>query len=206
MSGDERARHVVLSVADNHVYWIYNVTEAICCDGREAGMPLVNLAAAYRLNPDEKYLAAARHICKHFFEANTKPDGTFEYAYPQGTYKAPYKTITGYGDWSSFAGLYRLWEVSGDEQFRKLGIQLLDQAIKPGGFSLNDVRGMDFLAAWAFGRMTDDMDEVFKRVGQAVPMLLRRGGHPLRRLHFLKEMDERGLIDDRFVGNRPGAI
>jgi hypothetical protein len=36
--------------------------------------------------------------------------------------------------------------------------------------------------------------------------VLRRGGHPLRRLHFLKEMDERGLIDERQVGNRPGVI
>ena len=42
--------------------------------------------------------------------------------------------------------------------------------------------------------------------GEAIPMLLRRGGHPLRRLHFLKELDERGLIDDNAVGNRGGII
>jgi hypothetical protein len=99
-----------------------------------------------------------------------------------------------------------LWEQTGDQEFRELGTRLLKQAIQPGSFSLNDVRGMDFFAAWALGRMTGDMDDVLKRVGSAMPMLLRRGGHPLRRLHFLKEMDERGLIDDQNVGNRAGAI
>ena len=68
------------------------------------------------------------------------------------------------------------------------------------------MRGMDFFAAWALGRMTGDMDDVFRRVGAAVPMLLRRGGHPVRRLHFLKEMDERGLIDEQLVGTRAGSI
>jgi hypothetical protein len=50
------------------------------------------------------------------------------------------------------------------------------------------------------------MDGVIRIVQQAIPMLLRRGGHPLRRLHFLRELDERGLIRDADVGNRPGAI
>jgi hypothetical protein len=82
----------------------------------------------------------------------------------------------------------------------------LKQAIQPGGFTLNDVRGMDFLSAWALGRMTGDMESVIKIVESAIPMLLRRGGHPLRRMNFLKELDERGLIDDKMVGNRAGAI
>jgi hypothetical protein len=206
LTGDERAKNVVLSVAENHIYWIYNLTYLVCCDGREAGVPLINLAAAYHLNRDEKYIAAAKHICKNFFEKFTNAQGKFEYPYPQGTDGAAYKTITGYGDWSSFAGLFRMWEETGEEYFRALAVKLLDQAIQPGGFSLNDVRGMDFYAAWAFGVMTGDMDGVFKRVEAAVPMLLRRGGHPMRRIHFLKEMDERGLIDEKMVGNRAGAI
>ena len=206
MSGDERAKKAVIGCADDHVWWAYNKTELICCDGREAGMPLVNLAAAYRLTRDGKYIKAAKHIIKNFFLKWEKKYGTFKYPYPQTWQKVPHKLITGYGDWSSFAGLYRLWELTGDEGFRALGVRLLRQAVQPGSFSLNDVRGMDFFAAWALGRMTGDMDDVFKRVASAVPMLLRRGGHPLRRLHFLKEMDERGLIDEKQVGNRPGAI
>lgn len=206
LSGDERAKKAVIGCADNHVWWAYNKTDLVCCDGREAGMPLVNLAAAYRLTRDERYVEASRHIIKSFFLKWMKQYGAFKYPYPQTWQKVPHKLITGYGDWSSFAGLYRLWEATGEEEFRALGVKLLDAAVKPGSFSLNDVRGMDFFAAWALGRMTGDMDDVFRRVGAAVPMLLRRGGHPLRRLHFLKEMDERGLIDDRLVGNRPGAI
>lgn len=206
LSGDERARKAVIGCADNCVWWTYNKTGMVCCDGREAGMPLVNMAAGYRLTRDPKYVKAAKHIIKHFFLKWEKQFGTFQYPYPQSWQERPHKLITGYGDWSSFAGLYRLWELTGDKSFRDLGVRLLRQAIKPGSFSLNDVRGMDFFAAWALGRMTGDMDSVIKTVESAVPMLLRRGGHPIRRLHFLKEMDERGLIDDSQVGNRAGLI
>ncbi|MCE9591638.1 MAG: hypothetical protein K8S99_14070 [Planctomycetes bacterium] len=206
MTGDERAKKVVIACGDNNVWWTYNNIEMVCCDGREAGMPLVNLACAYRLTGDEKYIKAARVICENFFVKWTKKFGTFKYPYPQGIQKKPQKLITGYGDWSSFAGLFRLWELTGDKYFHKLGVQLLTAAIKPDSFSLNDVRGMDFLAAWALGRMTGDMERVIKLCERAIPMLLRRGGHPLRRMHFLKELDERGLINDKEVGNRAGSI
>ena len=206
LSGDERAKKAVIGCADNHVWWTYNKIELVCCDGREAGMPLVNFAAAYRLTGDYKYIEAARHIIKNFFIKWMKKFGEFKYPYPQTWQKVPHKVITGYGDWSSFAGLYRLWEATGEQEFRKLGVKLLKAAVKPGGFSLNDVRGMDFFAAWALGQMTGDMDDVVEQVKSAIPMLLRRGGHPVRRLHFLKVMDERGLIDEGQVGNRPGSI
>ena len=202
LSGDERARKAVIGCGDLNVWWAYNKTEAVCCDGREAGMPLINLAAAYRLTRNYKYVEAAKHIIKNFFMKWMKKYGEFKYPYPQTWQKVPHKLITGYGDWSSFAGLVRLWEQTGEEEFRTLGVKMLKQCIQPGTFSLNDARGMDFFSAWALGRMTGDMDEVFERVKSAIPMLLRRGGHPLRRLHFLKEMDERGLIDERLVGVR----
>jgi len=206
LTGDERAKKAVIGCADNHVWWAYNKTEVMCCDGREAGMPLVNLAAAYRLTRNARYIKAAKHIIKNFFYKWMKKYGEFKYPYPQSWQKVPHKFITGYGDWSSFAGLFRLWEMTGEEDFRTLGVKLLKQCIKPGSFSLNDVRGMDFFAAWMLGRMTGDMEGVIETVKSAIPMLLRRGGHPLRRLHFLKELDERGMIDDRFTGNRAGAI
>ena len=206
LSGDERARDVVIGVGDNNCYWAHNVTEMVCCDGREAGMPLVNLAAAYRLTRDEKYIEAADVIIENFFVRWIEQYGEFKYPYPQGLQENPQKLITGYGDWSSFAGLYRLWELTGTERYKDLAVQLLRQCIKPGSFSMNDVRGMDFFAAWTLGIMTGDMDSVIDIVRRAIPMLLRRGGHPLRRLHFLKELDQRSLIDDSQVGNRAGTI
>ena len=203
MTGDERARNVVVRVGDNNVWWAYNNVDTMA-DGREAGMPLINLALAYRLTRDEKYIKAAKHIIASFFVKMEERYGEFKYPYPQAARAHPQKLITGYGDWSSFAGMYRLWEQTGDEEFRTVAVRLLDRAIRPGTFTLNDTRGMDFYSAWALGVMTGDMDDAVKRVVSAAPMLLRRGGHPLRRLHFLKEMDERGMIDDREVGDRLG--
>ena len=203
MTGDERAREVVVKVGDNNVWWAHNNVEAMA-DGREAGMPLINLAVAYRLTRDEKYITAAKRIIASFFLAMEKRYGEFKYPYPQAARAHPQKLITGYGDWSSFAGMYRLWEETGDEEFRTVAVRMLNNAIQPGSFTLNDSRGMDFFSAWTLGVMTGDMDEAIERVARAAPMLLRRGGHPLRRLHFLKEMDERGMIDDKLVGTRGG--
>ncbi len=205
LSGDERAKQAVIACGDNHVWWAYHQTQTVCCDGREAGMPLVNMAAVYRLTGDKKYLDAAKHICEHFFVKWMNRYGEFKYP-KQGTAEHPHKLITGYGDWSSFAGLFRLWEASGDPYFKELAVTLLAQALRPEMFSLNDIRGMDFLAAYAYGVMTGDMDQVIERCRRAIPMLLRRGGHPLRRMHFLNELDARGLIDDAAVGNRAGVI
>jgi len=56
LSGDERARRVVIAVGDNNVYWAFNKSDCVACDGREAGVPLINLAAAYRLTRDPRYI------------------------------------------------------------------------------------------------------------------------------------------------------
>ena len=202
LSGDERARNVVECVGDNCCYWAYHETHMVCCDGREAGMPLVNLAAAYRLTRKAKYIQAAKHIVKNFVGKNLKRYGALKYP----TIHGGEKIISGYGDFSTFAGLYRLWEVTGDALFKRLAIQILDAAIRPARFSVNDTRNMDFFGAWILGTLTNDMDAVVKRIADAIPMLLRRGGHEMRRLHFLKVMDERGLIDEKQVGTRPGVI
>ncbi|MAE61271.1 MAG: hypothetical protein CMJ49_07930 [Planctomycetaceae bacterium] len=206
MSGDERARKAVIACGDNNVYWANDVLEAVVLDGREAGMPLINLAAAYRLTRDRKYLDAADRIIEGFFDRWIETYGEFKYPYPQGTSDHPHKLITGYGDWSSFTGLYRLWEVSGDPRYKDRAVEMLEQAINPDMFTVNDVRAMDFLSAWALGHMTGDMDALIERVKRAIPMLLRRGGHPLRRQHFLNELDKRDLIDDEQVGTRSGII
>ncbi len=58
-----------------------------------------------------------------------KKYSSFKYPYPQNWQNRPHKLITGYGDWSSFAGLYRLWAVTGEDEFRTLGVRLLKAAI-----------------------------------------------------------------------------
>lgn len=202
LTGDERARNVVVKVGDNYCYWAENLIEVVCCDGREAGMPLVNLAAAYRLTGDAKYVTAAKKVLDHFQKKWFDRFGDLRYPYPQGAYL---KHITGYGDWSSYYGLYRLWEVTGDEEIRRLFLALAEKMCHPDRFQVNDARTMDFMTVWAYLRLTGD-EGVLERLKGVIPMLLRRGGHPTRRLHFLKVLDDHGLIDDSQVGNRAGMI
>jgi hypothetical protein len=209
LTGDERARRAVIGVADNVCYWasVPELLHCICCDGRESGMPLVNLAAAYRLTGDAKYVATAKYIIANFHQKWFDTYGDLRYPYPQSAGPGAHqKVISGYGDWSSYYGLWRLYEVTGDTAVRELLLALLDKAVVPANFGLNDARAMDFFSAWALIQLTGDEAAVLERLRAVVPMLLRRGGHPLRRLHFLEVMDRHQLIDEQQVGNRPGVI
>jgi hypothetical protein len=189
LTGDERARKVVINVAENHCYWIENYLDVVCCDGREAGIPLVNLAAAYRLTGDSKYVCAARTVIDNFQKKWFDMWGDLKYPYPQG---AHLKWTTGYGDWSSYYGLYRIWEVTGDEEVKKLLVALLEKLCKdPSRFSIDDSRGMDFFAVWAYIHLTGD-DSVLATLRDAINNFLEKGGHAMRRLHFLGMLDERG--------------
>ena len=202
LSGDERARNVVVSVAENHVWWAYNKLE-YHFDGREAGMPLVNLALAHRLTRDEKYIKAARHIVDNFVAQAIKKHGSYKYAGPQNRKDHPKKWISGYADWSTFAGLFLLWKETDDEFYRSLAVKMIKHSFRPGSIAINDDREMDFYSIWALGVMTGDMEAAIKLVELAIPMFLRRGGNPVRRMHFLKELDERGMIDETKVGHVP---
>jgi len=204
LSGDERARNVVVSVGENYVWWAYNKLDCMF-DGREAGMPLVNLALVHRLTRDEKYIRAARHIVNNFVVKCIEKHGTYKYAGPQNRKDHPQKWISGYADWSTFAGLFLLWKETEDEFYCTLAVKMIKHSFKPGSIAINDDREMDFYSIWALGVMTGDMDAAIKLVEPAIPMFLRRGGNPMRRLHFLKELDERGMIDDSHAGHISSA-
>jgi hypothetical protein len=194
-------------VGDHYCHWAAHLMDILCTNGREAGMPLVNLAAAYRLTGDEKYVRAADAVIDRFVAASLETHGSFRYPEPFGSGPGGHhRYITGYGDWSLFAGMFRLWELTGAARTRDLLVAVLRQEIRPGRFHGNDVRTLDFFAAWMLAELTGDVEDTLARVQQAVPFLLRRGGHPLRRLHFLRMLDERGLLDDRDAGNRPTVI
>ena len=189
LTGDERARACVISVGDNACYWVQNILDIVCADGRESGIPLVNLAAAYRLTGDEKYVAAARTIVANFHRKWHDMWGDLKYPYPQG---AHLKWTTGYGDYSSYYGLYRIWEVTGDEEIRDLLVALLEKLCKDASrFGVDDSRSMDFFAVWAYLHLTGD-DSVLEPLEDVIINFLQKGGHSMRRLHFLGYLDERG--------------
>ena len=192
LTGDERARQAVVSCGENQIYWVENLLDVVCCDGREAGMPLVNLAAAYRLTRDERYVRAARTIIENFQKKWFDRWGDLRYPYPQG---AHLMWITGYGDWSSYYGLYRPWEQTGDGEVRRLLIALLEKLCVPERFSVDDARGMDFQSVWQYVHLTGDLG-VIEKLRKPIENFLKKGGHPLRRLHFLKVLDEQGRLTD----------
>ena len=196
LTGDERAKQVVIACGNNNVYWTHNVLEAICCDGREAGMPLVNLAAAYRLTHDKKYIDAAHIIINNFQKKWYDMWGDLKYPYPQGGATeagGQLKWITGYGDWSSYYGLYRVWEVTQDDDIKTLLVALLEKFCDPSRFSLDDSRGMDFMAVWAYIHLTGDL-AVIDKLKDPIDNFLQKGGHAMRRLHFLGTLDEQGKL------------
>jgi hypothetical protein len=208
LTGDPRAKRTIVRVGDHYVWWTQNLMHSIALDGREAGMPLVNLAAVHRLTGDRKYIDAAYQIIDAFHRKHFEEHGELKYPYPQygdkegGSWQ---KNIRGYGDWSSYSGLYRIWQETGDEKVKDLLVGLLKVAVQPESFNVNDARAMDFLTVWIYMQLTGDTG-VIDRLSMIIPMLLKRGGHPVRRLHFLKELDERGLIDEKIVGSRGGVI
>lgn len=212
LTGDPRAKRTIIGVAEHYCWWAENLLYVIAVDGREAGMPLVNLAAAYKLTGQKRYLDAAYKIIDAFPRKHFEAHGELKYPYPQygdregGSWQ---KNIRGYGDWSTYSGLYRVWEQTHDPkvkaEVKDLLVGLLKVAVQPESFNVNDARAMDFLTVWIYMRLTGDT-EVINRLSMVIPMLLKRGGHPTRRLHFLKELDERGLIDEKIVGARGGVI
>jgi hypothetical protein len=190
LTGDERARNVVIKVGENNIYWANNAMEVVACDGREAGIPLVNLAAAYRLTQDQRYIDAAKLIIDNFQKKWYEIWGDLKYPYPQGGHL---KWTTGYGDYSSYYGLYRIWEVTGDEEIKTLLIELLKKALVPERFGINDSRLMDFMAAWAYIQLTGDKS-ILQTLKDPIENFLIKGGHEMRRLEFLNVLDQEGLI------------
>ena len=188
VTGDERARKCVIAVADNHVWWVENQLEDVVCDGREAGIPLVNMAAAYRLTRDERYVTATHTIIDNFMKKWFEMWGELKYPYPQG---AMLKWTHDYGNYSTYYGLYRMWEVTGDEGIKDIAVKLLAEWCVPERFSADDARMMDFFAVWAYIKLTGDTG-IVEKLRDPVDNFVQKGGHPARRLHFLGHLDEIG--------------
>lgn len=191
LTGDPRAKDVVIRVADVQIYWIENLLDQVCCDGREAGMPVVNLALAYRLTGEQKYIDAARVVIDNFARKWFEQWGDLRYPYPQG---AHLKWTTGYGDWSTYLGMYRIWELTGDQDIRELMVKLLEKLCDPKRFSFADSRSMDFQSVWQYIQLTGDRS-IIDVLADVIDNFLRVGGHPARRLAFLGMLDAEGKLE-----------
>jgi hypothetical protein len=86
-----------------------------------------------------------------------------------------------------------MWEVTGDEEIKTLLVELVKKMMVPERFSIDDSRMMDFMAVWAYIHLTGDKSPL-ETLKAPIENFLIKGGHEMRRLEFLKVLDEEGLI------------
>tara|TARA_B100001013_G_scaffold235410_1_gene144871 strand:- start:2838 stop:3248 length:411 start_codon:yes stop_codon:yes gene_type:complete len=82
-------------------------------------------------------------------------------------------------------------EVYQAEDIKELLVNVLKAHCVSERFSIDDERDMDFFAAWAYVQLTGD-EEIVDRLKDPINNFLEKGGHPMRRLHFLGYLDEKG--------------
>ena len=191
LSGDERVRAVALAQAEHTLYWIEHMPEIVTADGREAGLPMTNLSATYKLTGDERFREGACRVVEGFVRKYMQPDGSLRYPH-QGSRDF---MMTNYADCSTMHGLWRLYEVTGDEELRALLIKALDGHCVPENMDPRDTRSMDFESPAHYYHLTGD-ESIFERLQDRTEMLLRGAGRAHLRLKWLALLVETGRLQD----------
>jgi len=191
LSGDERIRTVAIAQAEHTLYWIEHKPHLITCDGREAGLPMTNLAATYKLTGDERFIKGAYWLIDNFFRKYMRPDGVLRYPH-QGSRES---MMTNYADFSAMCGLWRVYEVTGDESLRPLMIKAFNAHSIIDNMMPADYRTMDFDTPWMYYTLTKD-ESIFERLQPRTEMLLRTGGNKKTRLRWLKLLADTGRLQD----------
>jgi len=189
LSGDERVPVVARALGDHLLTVIERAPQMITADGREAGLPLANLAAIYKLTGERKFIDGAYWIIDNFLRKYMQPDGRLRYPH-QGNRDF---MMTNYADFSSMSGLWRVYEVTGDESLRPLMIALNNAHAVIENMNPNDYRSMDFDAPWFYYQLTGD-ESIFTRMGPRTESLLRQGGNKKNNLRWLKLLADTGRL------------
>jgi len=197
LSGNERVKEAVLMCGENILQWVDRAMHHITCDGRETGIPCMNLALLYRFTHEEKYLKTARRIIEEGMIKKIDETGGILESHPHGT---NFGKPTAYGSYASWDAMLRYLEDDPDPKVKEYMLKEFELSLKGVVYAgTDDGRAHNFYAVWGAHRMTGD-DSWIERMKPGISILLKLGGHQVRRLHFLKLLHERGMINDDTVG------
>jgi len=123
LTGDEEYKRAALRTCEALLHWI-NTDEgfkAVMSDQREAGQPMINLAACYHFNRDQRYLDACSKVIREGLMAKVDAYGRMLDAEPAS---CPIKTCI-YGDYATYEGMFGYWSITKDEEVKQFVLSQL---------------------------------------------------------------------------------
>jgi len=198
VTGDREAYRAAVGICEWILRFMEGKPQIVQVDGREIGWPLIALTAGYKATWDRRYLNAA-YTLVGFYRERVEQFGDLLNVEPPGT---GYQLV-GYGEYTGYEGMHKLWEVTGDEELRAFALDSIERAIERGHISFHGHgRMMDMYPIFAAYDMSHDTKWV-ELARRFIPVVLSRpdwSGYLYRRIiHFLGLCHQHGLIDDSQV-------
>ena len=203
LCGDDDALEAFLKLCDWALIWKTTPDEIRFTDAREMGVPITNLAHAYVLTKDEKYLRGARFYIDEFHRQMDERGGLY---YKKGAHFVPY------AEYVAVEGLWDFYELVGGEDVKQLLLDIIEWIIRErlDFDGIYDARAINesflhvFYIAW---KLTGDeiwLDRGRRGLDTA---LSQSSLHPLLKWNnngaFYHEAMKRGWLRDELVPLEP---
>jgi hypothetical protein len=213
-TGDEEALRIAKRIGDNLHWWVTGPNAyAMRASGRETAWPLLSLAALYEVTHEARYKKAALQVVDDMI-AIQKEHGTLCWEYPlgSGVYSDYMLTMV-------FNGLWDVWAATGEKRVLKLWKSVTEPVIA----RLEDPDSWGYVIFRNWPLKVADLtvlvrwyevtgDERYIRLGKNGLRLILAAAPQLdsqflnhfamwyrHAIHFLKNADELGMIDDDHV-------
>ncbi|MHB9105585.1 MAG: RIFT barrel domain-containing protein [Armatimonadota bacterium] len=198
VTGDREAYRAAVGICEWILRFMDGKPQIVQVDGREIGWPIIALVAGYKATWDQRYLDGANRLVGYYRE-RVEQFGDLLNIEPPGT---GYQLI-GYGEYTGFEGMHKLWEVTGDEELRQFALTCIERAVERGHISFHGHgRMMDLYPIFAAYDMSHDPKWI-ELARDFIPIVLSRpdwSGYLYRRIiHFLGLCHDHGLLDDNQV-------
>jgi hypothetical protein len=202
LTGDAEFKRWAVRVCDCLTYWVNDPVGFghICADGRESGQPLINLAWTYGFAPEERYWHAMHKIVRESFAAKIRTYGTLTYMKPRED--LPLLKDDGYGAWAAWEGLYWAWDVTRNEEIKRLVLdQLADRLVESKMATHGSFRGMDYNAA-AYAYYLSGDKQWLARVARPFRAAFRAAQWQfgwVKAMYYIKLAFDEGIVQDADV-------
>jgi len=203
LTGDAEFLKAARRVCDNLLFWINDPEgfEIVCCDGREAGQPLINLAWVYEFVPDRRYLDAMQKVVRECFMDRTRRFGRLTYLKPHEG--MPLVRHDGYGEWAAWEGLFWVWRLMREESLRRFLLEQFEWRLTEERMNATgeDFRSVDYNAAAYAWYLSGDR-KWLERVARPFRVAFRAARWPfawVKSMYFIKLAFEHGIVSDEDV-------